>query len=427
VRPLLQPTAITAMVSHPNRPLVALAGDGQIVLLNTQAQVFVGAIDFPEGQITALRYSRNGEMLVAAGGTPGLDGQVVGFDASTGERLFELGDESDSILALDISPDNQLVALGGPSKKVNVYRVDTGALKYTLDKHTDWVLTLRFSPDGLLLASGDRFGGLYVWEAAQGDVFHTLKAHTGPVNAIDWGAASETLLSAGDDGVLRTWNMFHGNMTSATELNIGPILTIDHRSPWTIAGGREGGSLQDVASDPIAFAQEQQIDRAVIANDGNHVVTADYSGQLVFLDLKSRSLIASLTLPVDANRRASLSDRLVETQKKFEAYRAEEAQGVAMSQANSNAESKVNPSLLAAVLATAEQSIHEYQASVVKTNQLASSVSHSLEQTRTAYEQLQQIQAELNQLVLEQRELLRQKQQEYSAIQALIDQLRQGN
>ena len=52
-------------------------------------------------------------MKLDQGGRPKL-GHVVIWDVVTGRRIAEVGDEFDTVLAADISPDQSLVAFGGP-------------------------------------------------------------------------------------------------------------------------------------------------------------------------------------------------------------------------------------------------------------------------------------------------------------------------
>ena len=85
------------------------------------------------------------------------------WNVATGERVFEVGDELDAVLAAEISADQTMIALGGPQKVARVYATADGSLLFELRKHTDWIYSLEFSPDGVLLASGDRAGNLLVW------------------------------------------------------------------------------------------------------------------------------------------------------------------------------------------------------------------------------------------------------------------------
>src|SRR5262245_2129203 len=173
-----RPNAIVALAASPWAPLVAIGGHKQVLLYNWQAKHLCGVLAFPEGTIYGLRFSRDGGMLLAAGGRGAEKGLAVAFDVKTGQRLFEVGKEYDVALGADISPDRTLVALGGPGKVLRVYNTADGELAYECKKHTDWVTAVEFSPDGVLLASGDRNGGLVVWEAGTGREFYDLRNHT---------------------------------------------------------------------------------------------------------------------------------------------------------------------------------------------------------------------------------------------------------
>ena len=143
----------------------------------------VGVFPFPEGQPNVVRFSRDGRLLLAGGGRPAASGKVVVWDITTGERVFEVGNELDVVLAADISADHKRIALGGPQRIVRVYSTETGELQYEIAKHTEWVLAVEFSPDGVLLATADRNGGLQVWEAETGHEYLTLNGHTAAVTS----------------------------------------------------------------------------------------------------------------------------------------------------------------------------------------------------------------------------------------------------
>ena len=133
-----------------------------------------------------LKFSRNGSLLLAGGGRGGKSGRVVVWSVTTGERVIEVGDETDAVLAADISPDQTQIALGGPSKVVRVYSTRTASCIHEIRKHTDWITALEFSPDGVLLATGDRNGGLFVWEAFTGREYFTLRGHTAAITELSW-------------------------------------------------------------------------------------------------------------------------------------------------------------------------------------------------------------------------------------------------
>ncbi len=236
---LEQPPMARSMATSPWAPLVAVTSQRQVLLYNTKSLELVGVLPFPEGQPNVVRFSRDGRLLLAGGGQPAASGKVVVWDITTGERVFEVGNELDAVMAADISPDHKQIALGGPQRRVKVYSTETGELQYELTKHTDWVLAAKFSPDGVLLATADRGGGLCVWEAETGHEYLTLTGHTAAVNAVAWRSDSNVLASASEDATVQLWEMENGAVIKKWNAK-APVLSMDFtRTGQVITGGRD--------------------------------------------------------------------------------------------------------------------------------------------------------------------------------------------
>ena len=110
--PQAKPSAVVAMAASPWAPLVAIAGHKQVLLYRTTDFHLVGVLPFPEGAIYILKFSRNGDLLLAGGGRGGQSGLAVAWDVKKGTRVFEVGKEYDIVLAADISPDHGQVGTG---------------------------------------------------------------------------------------------------------------------------------------------------------------------------------------------------------------------------------------------------------------------------------------------------------------------------
>lgn len=313
VRPLLRATTITSLAVHPSQSIFATSGRGQAVLGNLESGEWLGAINFPFGEVTALKFSADGETLLIGGGVAGLSGTVLGVDVSSGKRKFQVADEIDTILALDLSENGRLLAVGGPSKVVRVYSIDSGEVVHTLRKHTDWIMSLMFSPDGLLLASGDRFGGVFVWNPDDGQLFHALPGHQGPVSAITWDGGSETLLTGCEDGKLRVWNMHHGDMTTAWDAQVGPILSIAHASnAATLVGGRKNKASfwfgPEVQKGTVKAAD--QVVRVGLSAAGRLGVLGDSLGNINIVSSETGDVVRGMKLPVSGGEAEQLIARL---------------------------------------------------------------------------------------------------------------------
>ena len=132
------------------------------------------------------------------------------FDVKTGRRVADVGDEVDSVLAADVSPDHQHVVLGGPAKVVKVFSTETGKLIHRIKKHTDWITALAFSPDGRYFASGDRSGGIHVRETDNGAIVFALDEHKVRITDLSWRPDGNVLASGAEDGNLILWSINDG-------------------------------------------------------------------------------------------------------------------------------------------------------------------------------------------------------------------------
>lgn len=428
VRPVLRPTSVTALAAHPSKPIVAFSGNQQVVLLNPDTGSWLGALDFPEGDVTALRYSQDGRYLVAAGGTAGLSGTVVGFDVATGQRVFELADETDTILSVDISPNNEWIALGGPAKVVRVYSIDGGQVRHTLRKHTDWVMSVRFSPDGLLLASSDRFGGLFVWEADRGELFHELRGHVGSVRVVAWDHDAETLLSAGTDATIRTWNMHHGQMTSQWNGKAGPILALARRHGITTVGGRDQNVMNWIGpGQPLAqHATSEQIECVAIVAGGKYVVAGDAGGNIWVLDTPTGKPVHSLSLPIKPQGMQQLLARVEDARSKYEELLvtndASPSDLLPQSTAAAPEVQGSDPSplpLLAQEIERTNKQLVAHRQSLQNARESADTVQRALEQQLQVTAQLQQVQASLVDQANTQQTLVDSCEQHLRALQAV--------
>lgn len=269
----------------------------------------IGTLPFPEGDVHDLQFSRDGELLIAAGGQGAFSGKVAIFDIRSGERRATVADEDDIVLSADITADHRFVAIGTPEKRVKLFSATDGRLLHTISKHTDWVTVVRFSPDGKLLATGDRNGGIHVWESENAGIVYALSEHKARITGLSWSADGQVLISGGADGRFVLWNMKDGfpviaaaphavrrepfrytRLTGILDVacaNDGRFITTgrDRTLRWWNSDGTAIGEIRDLEALPT---------QAVFSRDGKHVVTGDLKGNLQIWDTQSRSLIQKL-------------------------------------------------------------------------------------------------------------------------------------
>ncbi|MDH3584144.1 MAG: hypothetical protein OER86_08005, partial [Phycisphaerae bacterium] len=277
-------SAVTALAHSPWAPLAAVGSHRQVVLYDTNAMKMLGLLPFPEGWPHVVKFSRNGRLLLAAGGRGAKTGTVVLWDITTGNRLAALGDELDAPLAADISADQTIVALGGTDRLVKAYATADGRPLYKIKKHTEWITALAFSADGVLLASGDRNGGMYVWEGASGELFYTLRGHRGSISGLSFRRDSNVLASSSEDGQVYLWNMHNGQRIrnfaahggGALDVNFAPnggLVTAGRDRTVKLWDGNGSAKKTFEAFGDLAV-------RAVATQDAKKVIGADWNGRI---------------------------------------------------------------------------------------------------------------------------------------------------
>jgi hypothetical protein len=305
---IAKPTPVIALASSPRAPLAAVSAHGQVLLYHTETKALLGALPFPERQPNVLRFSRDGALLLAAGGRGAHSGGVVVFDVKTGQRVAEAGKEvSDSLLAADLSPDRSLIATGGPDKLVRIYSTGDGKLQRTIKKHTDWVTALAFSPDGEKLATADRNGGLHLWDPKTGTILYTLAEHQARVTSLAWRGDSLILASAGDDGKLILWDTAEGwaakSFTPADGskkdrpgrktmlLKVPGVLSAAFSAEGRIVTACRDNSLRifNANGGPLATVKElPEVATATAFMASGQVLTGDFLGVLQIWDVKEK-------------------------------------------------------------------------------------------------------------------------------------------
>jgi hypothetical protein len=345
--------AVTALACSPWAPLCAVGGQKEVLLYNTDTLDLIGVLPFPEGEARVIKFSRNGGLLLAGGGHAGKSGKVVLWNVTTGERIIEVGDENDSVLAADVSPDQTQVALGGPSKVVRVYGTKDGKLIYEIRKHTEWITALEYSPDGVLLTSGDRVGGLFVWEAFTGREYFSLRGHTAGITEVSWRSDGNVCASASEDGTIHLWEMENGNSIKSWGAHGGGVESVRYaRDGRIVTAGRDklvklwdgNGNAQRTfeARPDVALC-------AAFTHDDARVVAGDWTGQIPVWTAADGKAVGQLT-----PNPPTLAERLDGAQKELAAKQAVRDQTTAVAAASMAASQKAASDLAAAQKVAAE-------------------------------------------------------------------------
>lgn len=289
VRPLSEKNIIRAVSVSPIEPLVAIAGNGQVLLVDAQSNALSDrAIDVGDREVSAIVFSKDGQRLWIAAGTPAESGVLHSWSIPEERYLGSLGNETDTINTLDESQTSKEVAIGTTRRLLKVLSSE-GRSEKALAKHTDWVTSTAYSNDGILVASGDRFGSIIAWDPLAGTEFSTLRGHTGMITSIHWSPNGDSLLSSSLDGSVRVWNMHDASTLKSWQAHDKGVAT---------AGILAGGDLVSLGKNGIVSAwsspfesdvlptllwQKSMDDEIITGGVGNHgktIAVSDATGSV---------------------------------------------------------------------------------------------------------------------------------------------------
>lgn len=183
------------------------------------------------GHVQRVVYSADGSTVIS-GGT----GLVRIWDANT-LRLRSVIPYDGAVLALALTADGRLLAVGGSSGVVQVWDVtdkSKPAVRYAITTGTAPVNALACDPDGKLLAAGSGNGELHIHDIAgkMAKKVTTFKAHQGLILSLAYSPDGKVLASGGKDKVAHLWDADGG----------------EGKSNATLEG--KGGSVSSLAFSP---------------------------------------------------------------------------------------------------------------------------------------------------------------------------------
>ena len=309
-------SASTGLAASPWAPLVALGGQKQVLIYNTDTLQLAGVLPFPEGFPHDVKFSRNGKLLLAGGGRGANKGLVAVWDITTGERILTAGDELDVALAADISSNQKWIALGGPDRLVKIFSTATGEQLHKMKKHTDWVLAAEFNHTSTYLATGDRNGGVVVWDAEAGQEVQTFSGHRGAITAVAW-RTPDLLVTSSEDGTVKTWSVKEGgvvktatahNSAVSVRLTVDGLMVTAGRDKTISVWDKEGnkGKTFTITNDvPV---------RAALTYDGKRVIATDWTGRVYAWDAADGKELTGLSLnpPTIAQQQQQVAQRITD-------------------------------------------------------------------------------------------------------------------
>ncbi|MEW5986826.1 MAG: BTAD domain-containing putative transcriptional regulator [Chloroflexota bacterium] len=198
---------VAHLAFSPDGKWVATAGhDGQVILWDAASgerlRTFVGHLQ----SVFFVGFTQTGERLVSVG----QGGTILVWDSRTGEIVYTLTGHSDLVAGAVLNHDGNRLATRSEDGTAIVWDIDQGERLLALADHTDTVTALAFSPNGQYLATGSADKTVIIWDALTGDSLLTLKGHAAEVLSVAFSPDGARLITASADNLAKVWDATTG-------------------------------------------------------------------------------------------------------------------------------------------------------------------------------------------------------------------------
>jgi WD40 repeat protein len=198
---------VNALAYTPSAEFVAVARYGDVEIRTARGFTLLRVLAGHTGNINALTFSADGSRLFAAGGQPGLAGEVREWRVSDGTLIRTLKGHKDAIYSAALSPDGKILATGSYDQKIKLWHAGTGEEIRTLSGHNGCVYDLAFRSDGKILASASADRTVKLWDVASGERRETFSQPLKEVYCVAFSPDGKRLYAGGADNRIRVWQI----------------------------------------------------------------------------------------------------------------------------------------------------------------------------------------------------------------------------
>jgi WD40 repeat protein len=257
--------------NQPGELLLWDAGTGQVSQRFTGHQYGVRGVDI----------SPDGQRIVSASE----DTTVRVWNAESGREILCCQGHGDTVRSVAFSPDGQRIASAAHDNTVKLWDAATGQELLTLQGHSNWVTSVAFSADGSRLASASDDQTAKVWDAATGRQLLTLQGHTDKVLSVAFSRDGNRIVTCSFDNTARVWDARTGREILVIQATWNPI----HSAVFSPDGRRiAGGNAEVVRVWDAATGQQaltlrrhnRLVSSVAFSRDGGRLVSGSFDGMV---------------------------------------------------------------------------------------------------------------------------------------------------
>ena len=305
---------ITALAYSPDGSLLAVSGYREVLLHKADGSGLTGRLVGLSDRIQSIQFSRDGKLLVAAGGTPARFGEVELWDIGSQKLRHSVTMTNDTVFGASLSPDSSRVAVGCSDNTVRV--VDTAAGKEVLKitNHENWVLGTIYGVDGKRLVSVSRDQAAKLTDASTGQFIENINALRGELAAIVRHPTRDQILIGGTERIPYLYTMDRSaSMKIADDSTLIRKFETQEGAIFALAFSADGGRIAVAgAADDVRVYQTETGERVAtcpghkgtyavaFSPDGQQLATGGFDGKVRICEVKSGKVLRDFVpVPVE--------------------------------------------------------------------------------------------------------------------------------
>jgi mono/diheme cytochrome c family protein/roadblock/LC7 domain-containing protein len=194
-----QPPVLTALAFSPDGKMLAVSGNREILVHTLDGSAPPRRLPGQSDSILSLVFSRDGSLLVAAGGAPARFGEIQFWDLPAAKLRRSVMLTGDTVFGISLSPDATRAAAGATDNSVRIVDAATGKELTKMGAHENWVLGTVFSMDGKRVVSVSRDRSAKLTDAATGAFQENINLLRGELAAVARHPNKDVVVIGGED------------------------------------------------------------------------------------------------------------------------------------------------------------------------------------------------------------------------------------